>query len=113
MERYCDRIEIYELKGKLYDPFAEDNAIDRVLVYKGECKSLLAHFRGNRSLPDAENYTITIPDPDITNINIRNVAYLYTNNNMNDLVKLTIIEVKRYERNTVIHAIALKDGDAG
>ena len=111
MDRYCDYIKIYELQGELYDPFAENDEIEKELVYEGECKSLLAHFRGNRSLPDAENYTITIPDPDLTNINIRNVAYLNTNNNEDDLVKLTIIEVKRYERNTMIHAIALKDGD--
>lgn len=111
MVRYCDNIKIYELTGELYDPFASEQNIERELVYEGECKSALAHFRGNRSLPDAENYTVTIPDPDLTKINIRNVAYLYTNGNEDDVIKLTIVEVKRYERNTVIHAIALKDGD--
>lgn len=111
MVRFCDYITIYELKGEIYNPFGDDDSIEKEVVYEGECKSSLAHFRGNRSLPDAENYTITINDPDLTNINNRNVAYLKTNGNEEDLIKLTVVEVKRYERNTVIHAIALKDGD--
>lgn len=110
-DRYCDYITIYELKGEIYDPFTDDDNIQHTVVYDGECKSSLAHFRGNRSIPDDENYTITIPDPTLTNINIRNVAILRTNCDYSDTIKLTIVEVKRYERNTVIHALAIKDGD--
>lgn len=111
-DRYCDYITIYELKGEIYNPFAEDNDIVRNVVYEGECKAKLNQFYGSHSLPEDENYTITIPEADLTDINVRNVGYLKTNNNENDTVKLEIVEVKRYERNTVIHAIAVKDGEA-
>lgn len=112
MDRFCDYITIYEVQGEIYDPFAQENVdITKTIVYEGECKAKLTQFYGTRSLPEGENYTITIPDPDLTQINARNLAYLKTNGNDADIVKMNIIEVKRYERNTVLHAIALKDGD--
>ena len=110
MVRYCDDITIYELQGEIYDPFGEDN-INRTVIYEGECKSVLNIARSGTYIPDDENYIITIPQNNLTDINIRNIAYLKTNNNDNELTKLTIIAVKRYARNTVIQAIAIKDGD--
>lgn len=110
-DRFCDHIRIYELQGSIYDPYASDADIKKKLVYEGECKASLTQFYGSHSLPEDENYKITINEPDLTQINVRNIAFLETNSNPDDKVKLTIVEVKRYERNTVIHAIALKDGD--
>lgn len=118
MDRFCDNIRIYRHTGNIYDPFAnpaqydnaDDTTIEKELVYKGDCKAKQISQNSMMSVSDRGTYTIYINDNNI-NADIRDVAYLRSNNRENDEIKLTILEVKRYERNTVISAMHLKDGE--
>lgn len=102
----------------MYDPFApkteeppdnNDNGIYTTLVYDGACKAELKSQNSMMSVSDRGTYRIYINENNI-DADARDVAYLNTNETDADL-KLTILEVKHYEHNTIIHAIHLKDGD--
>lgn len=114
MDRFCDYIRIYRHIGNLYDPFAtpnigvaDDSTIEEQLVYEGACKAV---HKAQYSVSETGQYSIYINDNDV-DVDTRDTLYLRSNNRENDEVKLTAIEVKRYERNTVISAIHLKDGE--
>lgn len=118
MVRFCDNIRIYRHGGNIYDPFAngteappnnDENGIYRTLVYDGECKAELKSQNSMMSVSDRGTYRIYINENDI-DADARDVAYLQTNGEGDEL-KLTILEVKHYEHNTIIHAIRLKDGE--
>lgn len=112
MDRFCDDIRIYRHVGNIYDPFAnpaaeesaDDTTIGKELVFEGNCKAKLV------STSEENTYNIYINSNDI-NADTRDTAYLRSNGRENDEIKLTILDVKRYERNTVITAMHLKDGD--
>lgn len=118
MDRFCDHIRIYRHTGNIYDPFAnpaknndtDDTTIGRELVYEGDCKAKQMSQNSMMSVSDRGTYSIYINDNNI-NADIRDVAYLRSNSRESDEIKLTILEVKRYERNTVISAMHLKDGE--
>ncbi len=115
MDRFCDHIRIYRHTGNLYDPFAtpaddtqpDDTTIGQTLVYEGDCKAVQ---NTNSTISDDNIIKVYINDNNIR-ADIRDVAFLMSNRNEDDEIKLTIIDVKRYERNTVISAIHLKDGN--
>ncbi len=118
MKRFCDYIKIYRERGNIYDPFAEstppppDNdpsGIYSVLVWEGECKGETTSQNSMLSVSDRMNITIYINENDIPADN-RDIAFFKTNNE-GEFIRLTILEVKRYEHNTIIKAMHLKDGD--
>lgn len=107
MDRFCDNIDIYRIEGDKYNPFGDAKKLEKVLVYTGECKAKQNYPNG----VDGEcYYDIFINDNEVM-AHARDVAYLYNNGKEDDCIKLTILEVKRYERNTVIKALHLKDGE--
>lgn len=114
MDRFCDYIEIYRHSGNIYDPFAEKSTdstgISTNLVYAGDCKAVQKSQNSMMSVSDRGTYQIYINDNNI-DVDIRDIAVLQSNRREDDSVKLTVLEVKRYERNTVISAMHLKDGD--
>ncbi len=116
MDRFCDHIKIYRHTGNVYDPFAssgngtDGKTIGTELIYEGECKAKRTSQNSMMSVSDRGTYLIYINDNTI-NADTRDTAYLYSNGKEDDMIKLTVLEVKRYERNTVINAMHLKDGD--
>lgn len=115
MDRFCDYIKIYRHTGNLYDPFAnpaddetdDDTTIGQNIVYEGDCKAVQNTIK---AISDNNIFKVYINDNNIS-ADIRDVAFLRSNRNEDDEIKLTIVDVKRYERNTVISAVHLKDGD--
>ena len=107
MDRFCDYIEIYRPTGDIYNPFGNTEDIGHELVYSGDCKTKQNYSNG----VDGEcYYDIFINDNEIKAY-ARDIAYLYNNGKKDDKIKLTILEVKRYERNTIIKSLHLKDGE--
>lgn len=114
--RFCDTIKIYRNNGELYDPFAEmsdvkseeyvEDGIYSTLVYDGECK---AEYKTSSLIADETKVIIYIEDNDV-DVCARDTAYLKTNGEQEEK-KLQITEVMHYARNTIIHAIHMKDGD--
>lgn len=108
MNRFCDYIEIYKNTGDIYNPFAtkESEEIIEEKIFAGDCKAI----QHSTNAVDGEcYYDICINSNDIM-ANARDVLYLYNNGREDDKIKLTIVEVKRYERNTLIKALHTKDG---
>lgn len=109
MDRFCDYIEIYKHVGDIYNPFAseENGEIAEDWLFAGDCKAI----QHSSNAVDGECfYDICINSNDVM-ANARDVAYLYNNGREDDKIKLTIVEVKRYERNTIIKALHTKDGN--
>lgn len=118
MNRFCDHIKILRRKGNVYDPFAErtppppendPDGIYSTLIWEGECKGETTSQNSMLSVSDRMTMNIYINDNSVQADN-RDVAYFKTNNE-GDSIALTILEVKRYERNTIIRAMHIKDGN--
>lgn len=113
MDRFCDYIKIYRKKGDVYNPFAEkgdeQNGIYTEPVWEGNCKGETTSQNSMLSVSDRMTITVYINENDVPADN-RDIAFFKTNNE-NESIRLTILEVKRYEHNTIIKAIHLKDGD--
>lgn len=107
MNRFCDNIQINRLVGDRYNPFGDTGGLVEEEVFNGECKAKHNYPNG----VDGEcYYDIFINDNEVM-AHARDIAYLYNNGNEEDCIKLIVLEVKRYERNTVIKALHLKDGE--
>lgn len=113
--RFCDTVKIYRHSGDLYDPFAEvadvreetqDGGITSRLVYDGECKAV---FTQSKIINEETKVTIYI-DCNDTDVCVRDTAYLWSNG-VGIEKKLQVTNVVHYERNTVITALFVKDGD--
>lgn len=118
MNRFCDYIKIYRQNGNIYNPFAEktspppDNdpsGIYSELVWEGECKGETTSQQSMLSISDRMTITVYINENNVPTDN-RDIAYFQTNCE-GDPIRLQILEVKRYEHNTIIKAMHLKDGD--
>jgi len=113
MKRFCDHIRIYRKKGDVYNPFPDENQeqpdIYNELIWEGECKGETSSQNSSLSVAEETPFVIYINENDVQADNT-DVAY-YQTNCEGDEIKLTIVEVKRYEHNTIIKAIHLKDGD--
>ena len=107
MNRFCDYIKIYRPTGDVYNPFGDAGSVSEELVFSGDCK---AKQNYPNSVDEECYYDIFINDNSIK-VYARDIAYLQNNGDEDDEIKLTILEVKRYERNTVIKALHLKDGE--
>lgn len=108
MDRFCDYIEIYKHVGDIYNPFAseESGEIAEDWLFAGDCKAV----QHSSNAVDGECfYDIYINDNNV-NTQARDTVYLYNNGREDDKIELTVVEVKRYERNTVIKALHTKDG---
>lgn len=129
MDRFCDYLVVMRHKGDIYNPFAkrgeaqkvfddewheaivhDDHTIYTETTYQGPCKHRLMSQNSMMSVSDRGTYTITINERDL-DIDTRDTAYLFVNSDVRRKIKMTILEVTPYERNTVIHAMNLKDGD--
>ena len=114
--RFCDTIKIYRHEGELYDPFADmsevrseeyvENGIYSTLVYDGECK---AEYKPTSIINEETKVVIYIEDNDV-DVCVRDTAYLQSNG-VQEVKKLQVTEVMHYARNTIIHALFLKDGE--
>ena len=115
--RFCDRIAIYRNRGGIYDPFAailpvqmetasDTDTINSVLVYEGCCK---AEYKP-RTVVKPETTVVIYFDSNDVDVEIRDTAYLYTNDN-EQAQKLQVVDVMHYERNTIIHTVKIKDGE--
>lgn len=118
MKRFCDYIKIYRKKGNIYDPFAvstspppdnDPNGIYQELVWQGECKGEATSQQSMLSVSDRMTITIYINENNILT-DSRDIAFFQTNCE-GEFIRLQILEVKRYEHNTIIKAMHLKDGD--
>ena len=112
MKRFCDHIRIYRKKGDAYNPFPDENeksGIYNELMLEGECKGETSSQNSSLSVAEETPFTIYINENDVQADNA-DIAY-YQTNCEGDEIKLIITEVKRYEHNTIIKAIHLKDGD--
>lgn len=109
MNRFCDYIKICRKQGNAkYDPFNDNPyGINTKVVYEGDCKGETTSQ--NTMMSDNTTYTIYINDNNVQADN-RDIAF-YKTNNEGEAIKLTIWDVKRYEHNTIIRAMHLKDGD--
>lgn len=109
MDRFCDHIEIYKHVGDIYNPFAfeESGEIAEDCVFAGDCKAV----QHSTNTVDSECfYDIYINDNNVKT-QARDTVYLYNNGREDDKIELTVVEVKRYERNTVIKAMQKKNGE--
>lgn len=109
MDRFCDYIEIYKHVGDIYNPFAtkDSGEIGEDWAFAGDCKAVQ---HATNTVDGECFYDIYINENDVM-AQARDTAYLYNNGNEEDKIELTIVEVKRYERNTVIKAMQNKDGE--
>lgn len=107
MSRYSDYIEIYRPTGEIYNPFGDAESVTEELIYDGECK---ANIKMQNAVDTECYYDIYIYDNEVK-VHARDIAYFYSNSDMEDKVKLVIIAVQRFARNTVIKALHLKDGE--
>ena len=108
MHRFCDYIKICRKKGNAkYDPFNDNpDDINTEIIYEGECKGETSM---TNTMSEDMSYTIYINDNNIEADN-RDIAY-YKTNNEGEAIMLTIWDVKRYEHNTIIRAMHVKDGN--
>lgn len=109
MHRFCDYIKIYRVKGDVYNPFAGDEEINQELVWEGACKGETTSQQSMLSVSDRMNIAIYINENNVP-ADHRDIAFFQTNCE-GEPIRLQILEVKRYEHNTIIKAIHLKDGD--
>lgn len=117
MNRFPDYIRVFRHDGSIYDPFAEkvepnsgdDAGISTRVVYEGFCKAKGVSQNSMMSISEKANFQIYINDTGVDCQN-RDTIFVKTNNEGEE-AKMTIIEVKEYEHNTIIWAMRLKDGD--
>lgn len=109
MDRFCDYIEIYKHIGDIYNPFAseENGDIAEDWLFAGDCKAVQ---HATNTVDGECFYDIYINDNNV-NTQARDTVYLYNNGREDDRIELTVVEVKRYERNTVIKAMQKKNGE--
>lgn len=118
MDRFCDYIKIYRKNGDVYNPFADStspppdndpNGIYGELIWEGNCKGEMTSGVSVASVADRNAIRICINENNIL-ADIGDFA-MYTTNNEGQAICLSIIDVKRYEHNTILLTNHLKDGD--
>jgi len=135
MDRFPDYIKIYRHSGDIYNPFhhasqseetdnsdtndtAEVENSDAVIerdgitltkVYEGECKIKTNSQNSMMAVAERANLVISVNEPNI-NVDARDTIY-YTKNGGSAQLKATVLDKQYCERNTLIYAMQLKDGE--
>ncbi len=99
----------------LYDPFSvgpefdhTHNRIKEEKKYSGQCKGVLISQNSMMSVAEKGTYKISIPDNEV-DVDVRDTIYFWSNGTGTKRI-MTVTETKRYERNTIIFAMHIKDG---
>lgn len=118
MVRFDDYMVVKRNEGTVFDPFAVsqqtgEQSVTERKIYEGECKVRITSGYNLSDKLKKANYTISIPKPatELENmINERDTVYLRMAG-YSEPIKCTVIEFKTYERNCIMYAMYVKDGD--
>lgn len=125
MVRYPDYIKVFrpanadgdttfQQEGSKYDPFSDDS-VKLVKIYEGDCKVIAKERTG---IYDRSDFKVMIPDPDVPNIQERDVCQLTMNggidgddSNTKTTIETIVNSYIHYEYNSIVNLIYRKDGN--